>query len=79
MHRRLLRGKYDWIDEQLSPGPFLTGSAFTAADAYLFVVTKWARHVELDLSDLRALADFMSRVAGRPAVRSAMQAEGLPG
>lgn len=79
LHRRLLRRKYEWIDTQLSPGPFLTGSAFTVADAYLFVVTRWASYVELELADLSALRDFMSRVSDRPAVRAAMQAEGLRG
>lgn len=79
LHRSLLRKKYEWIDKQLSPGPFLTGSAFTAADAYLFAVTRWAKYTELDLSDLGALMNFMSRVADRPAVRAAMQAEGLLG
>lgn len=79
LHRRLLRRKYEWIDTQLSPGPFLTGGAFTVADAYLFVVTRWASYVELELADLSALRDFMSRVSDRPAVRAAMQAEGLRG
>lgn len=77
LHRSLLRKKYEWIEQQLSPGLFLTGAAFTAADAYLFAVTRWAKHVDLDLSDLPALMKFMSRVADRPAVQAAMLAEGL--
>jgi glutathione S-transferase len=74
----LLRKKFDWVNTQLEGRDFLTGSAFTGADAYLFVVTNWAKHVGLDLSDLVHLQRFVQRVAARPAVREAMKAEGLP-
>jgi glutathione S-transferase len=72
-----LRKKYDWVDAQLAGRPYLTGEAFTAADAYLFVVTAWAKFVQLELGDLQSLQAFMRRVAQRPAVRDAMRAEGL--
>src|SRR5688500_3669600 len=38
-----LRKKYEWVETQLAGGSYLTGDAFTAADAYLFVVTAWAK------------------------------------
>lgn len=75
--RGLLRGKLAWLDDQFGERPYLTGEAFTAADAYLFVVLGWAKFVELDLADLPRLQAFVERVAARPAVRAAMQAEGL--
>lgn len=75
--RQLLRRKYEWLDHRLSDATFLTGEAFSAADAYLFTVTNWARHVDLDLGDLKHLQRFMANVAQRPAVRAAMRAEGL--
>lgn len=77
LHRQQLRKKYEWVDSRVSDSPFLTGDAFTAADAYLFTVTQWARHVFLSLTDLKHLQAFMARVAERPAVREAMRAEGL--
>jgi glutathione S-transferase len=73
----VLLKKLRWVDAQLVTAPFLTGAAFTAADAYLFVVTGWAPHVGLDLSALANLQRFRAAVAERPAVRQAMQAEGL--
>ena len=73
----LLRKKYEWLDSQLEGKDHLTGSNFTAADAYLFVVTGWAKFVGLDLSDLANLQRFLQRVATRPAVREALKAEGL--
>ena len=75
----LLRKKFEWVDSRLSDSTFLTGAGFSAADAYLFTVTGWAKYVALDLSDLRHLQRFLSEVAARPAVRAAMQAEGLLG
>ncbi len=79
LHSQLLRKKYDWVDSQLADTPFLTGDSFTAADAYLFTVTGWAKLVGLDLSDLPHLQAFLARVASRPAVQAAMKAEGLLG
>ena len=72
-----LRRKFEWVDGELAGRDFLTGHAFTVAEAYLFVVAGWARHVALELSDLAHLQAFVARVAARPAVRAAMRAEGL--
>ncbi len=77
LHAVALRKKYEWINGCLANRHYLTGDAFTAADAYLFTVTGWAKHVGLDLLDLTDLQSFLGRVAARPAVREAMKAEGL--
>jgi glutathione S-transferase len=76
-HSGVLRKKLTWVSGQLATRDHLTGAPFTAADAYLFTVANWAKFVKLDVSDLAPLARFMDRVASRPAVRAAMQAEGL--
>jgi len=73
----VLRKKLEWVDGQLSGQDFLTGNAFTAADAYLFTVLGWAKYVNLDISDLGNIQHYLSTVAQRPAVREAMKAEGL--
>lgn len=73
----LLLKKLQWVDRCLEGRDFLTGAAFTAADAYLYTVCGWARHVGLDLVSLTHLQGFLRRVAQRPAVRAAMKAEGL--
>ena len=72
-----LRKRYEWVSTQLAGKDYLTGSDFTAADAYLFNVTRWARLVKLDLSDLPAVTAFMERTLTRPAVLEAFKAEGL--
>ncbi|NLG75026.1 MAG: glutathione transferase GstA [Xanthomonadaceae bacterium] len=75
--RRALRQRYEYVDARLQENEFLTGSSFTAADAYLFVVTNWAAHTGVDLQNLGALDSFMSRVRAREAVQQALVAEGL--
>ena len=72
-----LTKRYALIEQMLSKSPYLTGDAFTVADAYLFTVTNWAKHVQLDLSKFTALQAFQQRVAQRPAVQAALKAEGL--
>lgn len=72
-----LRRRYALLDAVLVKQPWLLGEQFTAADAYLFTVTNWARHVELDLSDFAGIQAFQQRAAERPAVQAAMDAEGL--
>jgi len=72
-----LRKKYEWIATELTGKDYLTGADFTAADAYLFNVTRWARIVKLDLGDLPSVTAFMERCLTRPAVLAAFKAEGL--
>lgn len=73
----LLRRKFEWVDSRLATSPFLAGEHFSAADAYLFTVCRWAPLVALDLSGLPDLQRFLQEVGARPAVRRAMQSEGL--
>ena len=72
-----LRKRYALIEQTLSGQPFLLGDQFSAADAYLFTVTNWARVLKLDLSEFPNLMAFQKRVAERPAVQGAMREEGL--
>ena len=75
--KEYLRKRYRLLEERLAQHPWLVGDRFTVADAYLFTVTNWAKHVALDLSEFPALLDFQKRVAERPAVQTALEAEGL--
>jgi glutathione S-transferase len=72
-----LRKRYALIEKQLEGRQYLLGERFTVADAYLFVVTNWARAVKLDLSAFPNLLAFQKRVGSRKAVVAAMRAEGL--
>ncbi|HEX9507746.1 MAG TPA: glutathione binding-like protein, partial [Myxococcales bacterium] len=72
-----LGGRLDYLAKQLEKRPFLLGTTFNVADAYLFTILNWAKIVNLDLGRWPALTAFQDRVGSRPAVRAAMEAEGL--
>jgi glutathione S-transferase len=72
-----LATRFDWLDKQLEGKEYLTGKQFTVADAYLFVLTSWTKPTQIDLSKWPNIAAFQKRVAARPKVKEAMQAEGL--
>ncbi len=72
-----LQKRYALLDRHLAGQPYLVGDRFSVADAYLFVVTNWARGIKVDLSEFTHLQAFMGRIAARPAVQAAMRAEGL--
>ena len=75
--RTRLAGRLQWVNQQLEGRPYLMGDSFSVADAYLFTVVNWNKYVGADAAGLNHLDAFMARVAARPAVQRAMQAEGL--
>jgi glutathione S-transferase len=75
--RQALAAKFDYLEQQLGEGPYLTGEGFTIADAYLFVILNWTRIHQIDLARWPGLTAFSARVAGRPTVQAALRAEGL--
>lgn len=75
--RGLLKNRFKWVDEVLASNAYVTGEAYTVADAYLFTVSNWANLAKLDLKDLTHLQIYRRRLSSRPAIHSAMQAEGL--
>lgn len=74
MERLALR--YELVEAALSKQPYLLGTGFSVADAYLFVVTRWANHFQLSLERFPSLLAFQARVRERPAVQAALEAEG---
>jgi len=69
--------RFDLLAKTLESQPFLTGSQFTVADAYLFVLLNWTKLHKIDLAPWPALQEFQARVAARPAVQATLKAEGL--
>ena len=75
--KQRLLARLEWLEGQLAGKSYLMGDQFSVADAYLFTVTNWAKPTGLDISGFKHLAAYRERVAARPAVQKAMQAEGL--
>ncbi|GLQ51100.1 glutathione S-transferase N-terminal domain-containing protein [Dyella flava] len=74
--RQRLRGHFERINKQLTDREWLTGHR-SAADAYLFVVLRWAKGKQVDLSGLDHLEAFGKRMHADAGVQAAMQAEGI--
>jgi glutathione S-transferase len=72
-----LQKRYEFLERHLAVHDYLVGDRFTAADAYLFVVTNWSKSAQVDLSGFPNVLAFQKRIAARPAVQAAMRSEGL--
>jgi glutathione S-transferase len=75
--RERLRGLFGEIDALLAPGPWLLGDRYSLADPYPLAFRRWARRLELDVSEHRHWTAHARRMLERPAVRRALAREGL--
>ena len=69
--------RFDYVVKTLVAQPYLTGAHFTIADAYLFTIVNWHHFLKFDIDRWPALVQFQARVAARPNVRKALEAEHL--
>jgi glutathione S-transferase len=68
-------GRLDFLTKSLQGKDYLMGSTFTVADAYLFTILGWSAHLGIDLAKWPVLQAYWDRVAARPAVKAALDAE----
>src|SRR5581483_8951734 len=61
----------------VASGPYLLGELFTAADLFLFMLTRWGRRLERRWWDAPALGDHYRVVKARPAVQRVFEQERL--
>jgi glutathione S-transferase len=72
-----LMQRLSYIDGQLAGKDYLMGAQYSVADGYLFTVSNWTVPMQVDISHLKNLLAFRTRMLARPAVQAAMKAEGL--
>jgi glutathione S-transferase len=77
MTREKLVDRFTYVDKQLANRRYLTGETFSAADAYLFVILRWAQAKDFDFAPWSNLRRFVGDVGDRPAVVAALDAEKL--
>jgi glutathione S-transferase len=77
--RRKIVDRLTYANWHLVGREYLVGECFSVADSYLYTVARWAAPLKLDISGLACLGAFMARVARRPAVQRALNAEGMFG
>ncbi len=70
-----LKKRFEFIAKNLEGKQFLMGDHFSAPDAYVFVMLGWSQHLKVDLSAWPALKSYHERIAARPAVKAALEAE----
>ncbi len=72
-----LYAAYSLIEKNLNEKSYLLGEQFTAIDAYLFTILRWASHLKIDLINWSNISNYKERVSARPKVQAALFAEGL--
>ena len=65
------------IDAELATRPYLLGDAFSVADIYLFMLSRWTRNMPKKARDLPHLGGLLARVMARPSVRDVFAIEGI--
>ena len=74
--RKNLRPLYERLDAQLEGKDWVTGER-SIVDPYLFVVLRWAKAMNVDLSGLDNLHAYFDRMRNEPGVNRALQTQGL--
>jgi len=72
-----LQPRFQYLDKQLAGSPYVLGREFSIVDAYAYNVLGWTGILKIDLSAYKSIQDFMQRMAQRPTVQAAREAEGL--
>ena len=74
--RDKLRGLFQHADKQLANHDWIAGKR-SIADPYLFVTTRWAKSMDVDLSGLDNLERFFSAMKSDAGVAKVLEEEGL--
>lgn len=74
-HRALIRARLDDVTRHLEDRAYLLGEHFTVADAYLYVMLRWAPAQGIPLTPV--LHRYERAIEQRPGVRAAVMEEGL--
>ena len=74
--RKVLRQMFERTDAQLAGRDWLVGTR-SFADPYLFVLLRWAKSQNVDISGLANLARFMQHMNEDPGVRRALAEQEL--
>lgn len=74
--RKKLRGLFEHADKQLADHDWIAGTR-SIVDPYLFVVTRWAKSMGVDLSGLSNLERFFNAMKADSAVGRVLKEQGL--
>ena len=70
--------RFGFLSASLEGKDWLLGDDFSVAEGYaLYAIRTWEKMAKVDLADWPARAAYRRRIESRPAVRAALDAEGL--
>ena len=75
--RKQLRKLFERVDAQLGKHHWIAGDHKSIADPYLFVMLRWAKGTNVDMSGLDNLAQFEQRMRADAGVQRVLKAEGI--
>ncbi len=76
--RERLNSRFEFLTRSLEGKQYLLGDQFTVADGYAYYTLRNLRKLDAAaVDDSKILKAYFDRVGARPAVREALQAEGL--
>lgn len=76
--RERLNSRFEFLARSLEGKQYLLGDQFSVADGYAYYTLRNLRKLDAAaVDDNRVLKEYFDRVGARPAVREALQAEGL--
>ena len=73
----VLAQQFDWIDGELAGHDYLVGNTFSAADLYLFMLTRWGRTLTPTSWERPNIAAHYARLAARPSVARMLEEQGI--
>jgi glutathione S-transferase len=66
---------FELIERQMIEGPWVMGATYSICDPYLFTLSGWLGSDGVDIARFRKVADHRARMAERPAVVRALNAQ----
>jgi glutathione S-transferase len=75
--RKNIETRLEYLQRALGAKKFLMGEQYTVADAYLYTVLSWARHVDIDLGRWPQVKRYVEGIGARSNVIEALKSEGL--
>jgi glutathione S-transferase len=75
--RKNIETRLEYLQRALGTKKFLMGEQYTVADAYLYTVLSWGRHVDIDLGRWPQVKRYLEGIGTRPNVIEALKSEGL--
>ncbi|WP_157019302.1 glutathione S-transferase N-terminal domain-containing protein [Mesorhizobium xinjiangense] len=69
-----IASRFSYLSERLA-NDYLLGERFSVADAFLYVMLRWAKMSDMTTPDI--FEPYVERIEARPAVQATLRAEGL--